>query len=204
MLKIGLTGGIASGKSSVAQLFKQLGTPVIEADLIARRLVEPGQALLSKLTAAFGPQILDEQGRLNRKRMRELIFADPQTKQRLEDLMHPAIYAQIEAELVAVAPAPYAVVDVPLLAESKADYRFDRIVVVDCPEELQRQRLIARDAIDEDLAERMIASQASREMRLRLADDVINNINSLELLAEAVKSLHNSYISLATVRIPSA
>lgn len=204
MLKVALTGGIASGKSTVVQLFKALQTPVVDADQIARQLVAVGQPLLEQLVAAFGSDILNADGSLNRQAMRQRIFSNNQQKRMLEQLMHPAIYAQIECELQQYTTAAYVLIDIPLLAENQAQKRFDRVLVVDCPVELQRQRLLQRDAISAELADQIIASQATREQRIALASEIIDNTATLEQLAQRVKSLHNFYLSLAPVRTPPA
>lgn len=204
MLKVALTGGIASGKSTVVNLFKALDVPIVDADAIARQLVAPQQALLSTLVKAFGSEILRADGSLDRSQMRQRIFADPEQKQRLEQIMHPAINVEMDRQLAELSSAEYVIVDIPLLAETQASRRFDRILVIDCPVSIQRQRLLMRDAITEQLAEQMINSQASREQRLALADDIINNTETLGQLAERVKSLHNFYLSLASVRTPPA
>ncbi len=203
MLKIGLTGGIGSGKSTVCRLFAEFGVPIVDADLIARQLVEPGQPALSIIAEAFGHEMLDQDGGLNRAKLRDVVFADADKKRELDGIMHPLVYAQI-AEDVRALSADYCVIAVPLLLESKNPYAVDRVLLVDCPVEAQIARVIARDKLTRQQVQAIIDSQMSRHERLGKADDVIDNIAGTEQLAEQVKRLHNSYILLATVRTQSA
>ncbi|WP_126453542.1 dephospho-CoA kinase [Sulfuriflexus mobilis] len=189
---IGLTGGIASGKSAVAAEFASLGAPVIDADLIARELVEPGMPALAKVCQRFGHSILLENGELDRAALREIIFDDAQARHDLEAILHPLIRQTIEQRLTTL-DACYCIVVIPLLAESGAWPILDRVLVVDCPEALQRQRLQQRDQVDEALAERILAAQASREERRARADDVIDNSGSREQLQSAVRQLDGQY-----------
>lgn len=199
MLRVALTGGIGCGKSTVCRLFTDWGAPIIDADVIARQLVEPGQAALQTIVDYFGRDILDEQGGLQRAALRARIFVHPEDKQVLESILHPLIYAEIEAR-VAVLQASYALIAVPLLVETGQISAFDRLLLVDCPESLQKQRVMSRDDVDEAQASAIIASQASREARLAVAHDVIDNSQALDHLAEQVKKLHNFYLFLATTR----
>ncbi len=203
MLRVGLTGGVGSGKSTVCALFANFGVPVVDADLIARQLVASGSEALAELVRTFGAEILSGDGSLNRARLRTLVFADAQQRQALDAIMHPRIYAAIEIA-VSQLQAGYCVIAIPLLVETRKMQTVDRVLVVDCPESMQLQRLIARDRIDVQQAEAMIASQVGRQQRLDVADDVIDNSNPLSQLAEQVKSLHNSYLLLATTRKSSA
>jgi len=203
MLKIGLTGGIGSGKSTVCRLFAEFGVPIVDADLISRQLVEPGQPALSIIAEAFGHEMLDQDGGLNRAKLRDVVFADADKKRELDGIMHPLVYAQI-AEDVRALSADYCVIAVPLLLESKNPYAVDRVLLVDCPVEAQIARVIARDKLTRQQVQAIIDSQMSRHERLGKADDVIDNIAGTEQLAEQVKRLHNSYILLATVRTQSA
>ncbi len=199
MLKVGLTGGIGSGKSTVCRLFADLGVPVVDADVIARQLVEPGQIALVKLTETFGSAILNSDGTLNRAGLRQKVFSDSDAKQRLDSIMHPLIYQKI-SDTVETLSHSYCIIAIPLLAETRKSDTVDRVLVVDCPLETQLKRVLARDPLSREQAEAIIATQATRQQRLALADDVIDNSNSPSRLAEQVKSLHNSYISLATTR----
>ncbi|BCX82667.1 dephospho-CoA kinase [Methylomarinovum caldicuralii] len=199
MLKIVLTGGIGSGKSTVARLFQRHGVPVIDTDEIARDLVRPGRPALGALVDAFGPRILTADGRLDRARLRELVFSDPAAKARLEAILHPRIFSELERRLQAL-KAPYVVIAIPLLVETGARGRVDRVLVVDCPEALQIERVRHRDGWDEALIRRILASQAGRLERLAVADDVIVNDRDLAHLARQVAELHRLYLRLSAER----
>ena len=195
---VGLTGGVASGKSEVTRRFEALGVAVVDADLAARAVVEPGQPALTHIAAHFGAGILRDDGTLDRRQLRERVFADAQARRDLEAITHPAIRARVKAQAQA-APGPYAVVAVPLLAEAgRAAYPWmARVLVVDAPESLQHDRLMRRDGVDEALAARMIAAQASRTVRLAIADDVILNDGDPAHLDTAVAALHARYLAAA-------
>jgi len=195
-LRIGLTGGIASGKSAVAGAFARLGVPIIDTDRLAREVVEPGRPALAAVVAEFGPEILGPDGRLDRRRLRALVFADAGRRRRLEAILHPAIRAAMAAEIAAVA-APYVVVAIPLLVESGQRSEFDRVLVVDCPPETQFARLVERDRETPEGARAILAAQAGREARLAAADDVLENTGSLADLDLAVRQLHERYLALA-------
>jgi dephospho-CoA kinase len=191
-LRIGLTGGIASGKSAVARLFAARGVPVIDTDQIARDVVEPGQPALAELVEAFGAAILRPDGHLDRRALREQVFADPSQRRRLEALLHPRILAELERRSAA-AGGPYQVLVIPLLVEGGRRTPLDRVLVVDCPEETQLARLRARDGETEAGARAMLAAQARRGDRLAAADDVIVNDGTLEQLEAAVAALDARY-----------
>ncbi len=197
-LRIGLTGGIASGKSAAADMFAQLGVTVIDTDIVAREVVAPGQPGLAEVTAAFGPDILHPDGSLNRAALRSLVFADPQAKHSLESILHPLIrvatIAQADASSVS---SPYQILVVPLLIETGFGEITDRILVVDCPPELQQQRVMARDNSSAEEALAVINSQAARKDRLAAADDIITNAGSLNELHAQVEQLHQNYLALA-------
>ncbi|MEO1750899.1 dephospho-CoA kinase [Thiofaba sp. EF100] len=202
MLVVGLTGGVASGKSTVASLFASDGVPVIDTDLIARELVTPGQPALAEIAARFGPDALSTDGTLNRPWLRQRIFADEAARKVLESILHPRIRAEVQRRLEALRlqtpPPAYALVVIPLLVETGAyDALLDRVLVVDLPEDLQLQRLMTRDGVEEPLARAMLAAQASREARLARADDVINNRGAPDDLMEQVERLHRLYAGLA-------
>lgn len=200
--RVGLTGGIASGKSAVASLFEARGVAVADADLAARDAVAPGSPGLAALVAAFGPGILGDDGRLDRRAMRERVFGDDGARRRLEAIVHPRVREALQAAAQA-APGPYVVVAIPLLAEGggRAAYPWlDRLLVVDVPVELQQARLTARDGVDDALADRMIAAQASRAQRLAIADDVLVNTAPLAALEQAVAELDTRYRALARLR----
>lgn len=203
MLKIGLTGGIGSGKSTVCHLFQELGVSIIDADIVARQLVEPGLPALIQLVEHFGRQILNADGSLNRATLRDLVFTDPDKKRQLEGILHPLVYSRIAAE-IAQLQGNYCIVAVPLLLETGQAHSVDRVLVVDCSVEAQLARVISRDKLGKDQVLAIIASQIPREQRLTLADDVIDNSATPLQLAEQVKRLHNSYNLLATARISSA
>lgn len=194
MLRVALTGGIASGKSSAAAAFRELGVPVIDSDRIAREVVEPGAPGLHALIGAFGRSILTDRGTLDRERLRRKIFSDRAAREQVNALLHPLIVERIEAELRELAGAPYAIVEIPLLAETGIGRDFDRVVVVDLPEDEQRRRLERRDGASPDEARAALAAQASREERLALADDVLDNSGSLEQLRTQVSELHARYL----------
>lgn len=197
---VALTGGIASGKSAVARRFEALGIAVHDADVAAREVVKPGSESLAAIVQAFGPGVLDEQGLLDRAAMRRRVFADDMARRQLEAITHPRVRAWLR-ERVAADPGPYCILAIPLLAENLAHYRWvDRILVVDAPESAQLERLVRRDGIDEALARRMIARQASREQRLALADDLIENGGEEAALDAAVAALHQRYLALARNR----
>lgn len=196
---VGLTGGIASGKSAVAEGFAALGVDVVDADVLAREVVAPGSEGLAELVSLFGEDILDAAGALDRRRMRERVFDDAAARTRLEAVIHPRVRRRLREEADA-ARAAYAMVAIPLLAEGGGRDAYpwlDRILVVDVPVEVQRARLTARDAIDGALARRMIEAQAPRPARLALADDVLVNTGSLADLAGPVAELDRRYRSLA-------
>jgi dephospho-CoA kinase len=196
MLKIGLTGGIASGKSAVAEMFAALGAAVVDTDLIAREVVAPGSRGLAAVRAAFGETVLASDGTLDRRRLRAVVFNDPELRARLEAILHPLIRTRT-AEQIAAARGPYALVVVPLLIETDFTELVDRILVVDCPRETQVQRVIERDGVDRSAAEAMLAAQTDRATRLTAADDVIDNGGSLELTRAQVAELHRRYSELA-------
>lgn len=200
--RVGLTGGIASGKSAVSSLFEARGVAVADADLAARDAVAPGSPGLAALVAAFGPAILGAGGRLDRRAMRERVFGDDEARRRLEAIVHPRVREALQAAAQA-APGPYVIVAIPLLAEGGGREAYpwlDRVLVVDVPVELQQARLTARDGIDGALADRMIAAQASRAQRLAIADDVLVNTTPLAALEQAVTELDTRYRALARLR----
>jgi dephospho-CoA kinase len=196
-LRIGLTGGIASGKSTVTQRFAELGVPVIDADVASRNVVEPGKPGLAHVVQRFGGGILDADGRLDRRALRNLIFQDSSLRQALDAILHPLIRADMERE-AAQATAPYVVMAIPLLVEGgSAGKRVDRVLVVDADETLQIQRLQARDGSSEQQARAILSSQATRAARLSHADDVLLNAGSVAELRQAVDRLHAQYLQLA-------
>lgn len=195
-LRIGLTGGIASGKSTVANFFADLGVAIIDTDLIARQVVEPGQPALAEIRAAFGDAVFGADGRLDRKALRAIVFADDDKRRQLESILHPRI-RKATARQAERAAGPYHIVVVPLLAESPMRSEMDRILVVDCAPEVQLDRLRRRDGESESRARKIIASQASRAERLEIADDVILNEGDLDETRRQVEALHRRYLSLS-------
>ena len=195
---IGLTGGVASGKSAVAARFQALGVTVADADVAAREAVAVGSAGLAEVVAAFGADVLGPDGALDRAAMRRRVFNDDAQRLKLEAIVHPLV-RQLVRQACETAPGPYAIAAIPLLAEAgrEAYPWLHRILVVDVPREVQLERLLARDGIDAALAERMIAVQATRRERLAIADDVIVNDGPLDALDGHVTALHHRYRSLA-------
>ena len=194
---VGLTGGIGSGKSAAAQLFEALGVTVIDTDAIAHALTGPGGAAMGQIRTAFGADYLTAQGALARARMRELVFADAAKKRQLEAILHPLIRVRTNA-LVEAVRSPYVILMVPLLVES-GDYRARcrRILVVDCPEELQLARVAARSGLGAEQVRAIMANQVTRAERLAAADDVIDNSGDLARLRTQVEALHARYLRLA-------
>jgi dephospho-CoA kinase len=195
-LRIGLTGGIASGKTTVAGYFADLGVPVIDTDVIAREVVAKGAPALTQIHDAFGDAVFSEDGSLDRPAMRELVFSDADKRLQLEGILHPKIREAAVAQAGAVT-APYMVIVVPLLVESPMQEFMDRILVVDCSEDVQLSRLKARDAENEEQAHRMIAAQASRNERLAIADDVVLNDADLDETRTKVEALHHKYLEIS-------
>jgi dephospho-CoA kinase len=198
-LLIALTGGIASGKSAVANIFAKLGVAVIDTDVIAREIVAPGCAALERITAEFGSEILDAEGKLDRSKMRERVFSNPADRQRLEAITHPAIRAEL-ARQSAGADGLYQVHVIPLLVEKGRANEYDRVLVVDCPEEDQVRRLMTRDRASEEQARQILSAQALRGDRLAVADDVIVNTGTLADLDAFVRTLHQNYLRIAEHR----
>jgi dephospho-CoA kinase len=196
-LTVGLTGGIGSGKSAAAQVFEELGATVIDTDAIAHTLTSPGGAAIAPIRAAFGADYVTPEGALSRARMRELVFADAAKKRLLESILHPMIRSQT-SELAQAARSPYVILMVPLLVESN-DYRqrCQRILVVDCPEELQLARVTARSGLAADQVRAIMANQVTRAARLAAADDLIDNSQDPAHLRRQVEALHARYLQLA-------
>ncbi|MDP2694080.1 MAG: dephospho-CoA kinase [Gallionella sp.] len=191
---IGLTGGIGSGKSTVATLFAEHGAGIIDTDAIAHQLTQAGGEAIAAIRAAFGDESLTDDGALNRARMRALIFSDAAAKQRLEHILHPLIFEQAKAQLPQLQAKPYILVIVPLLPESRTFRQMvQRVLVVDCDENTQIARVIGRSRMSEAEVRAIIARQTPRAERLQLADDVIRNDAGLDNLAVQVAALHERY-----------
>lgn len=200
MLRVALTGGIASGKSTVARLFAARDVPVIQLDDIARRVVEPGTDGLSRVIETFGSRFLDENDSLNRRLLREHVFGNREQRRQLESILHPLIQGFLEKELDNLpAETPYVIIEIPLLVESGSTDDYDRILVIDCAEDVQRERLSERDSIDAEQGGHALAAQASRAQRLAVADDVIDNSHAtLAELEHQVAELDSRYRELAS------
>lgn len=196
MLVVGLTGGIGSGKSTAAARFAALGAPVVDADGIARALVAPGLPAFDEVVAAFGADVLDADGALDRARLRRLVLADPERRRRLEAILHPRVRAEMRRRIGEI-DAPYCILAIPLLIESGQSDLFDRILVVDCPETLQRSRVAGRGWTAAEI-DAVIAAQATRERRLQAADDVIVNDGGLDVFERQVDALHHRYLALSS------
>ena len=194
-----LTGGIASGKTLVSDEFARLGVPVIDTDVIAHMLVEPGQTALKEIEHVFGAEIIDGSGRLRRSKLRSLIFSDPGKREALESILHPKI--RLEAgKAIAKVTSAYCILVIPLLAVRGAYPNVDRVLVVDVAPETQITRLMTRDNNDRKQAEKALASQVSRAQRLKIADDILDNSGSLTQARLEVEKLHKKYTQLATNR----
>lgn len=197
--RIGLTGGIASGKSIVSGMFADLGVPVIDTDVIAREVVNPGQPALEAIRKAFGAGVIAADGTLDRSAMRAIVFGDDEARRKLEGILHPRI-REVTIDKAATAGGVYQVIVVPLLVESSLREFVDRILVVDCDEDTQVARLLDRDAETEEQARSMLAAQSTRDERLAIADDVIENEGSIENTRKQVLALHRTYLREATAR----
>jgi dephospho-CoA kinase len=195
-LRIGLTGGIASGKSTVADLFAELGAAVIDTDVIAREVVAPGTPALNEIADEFGTGVIGADGALNRAALRSIVFSDHAARKRLEAITHPRIGEETRRQS-AYADGKYQLIVVPLLVNSALRGFVDRILVVDCEEDTQIRRLVARDGGSEAEARRILEAQASRTERLAIADDVIRNDGDVSELRQQVAALHEIYLTLA-------
>jgi dephospho-CoA kinase len=196
VFRVGLTGGIASGKSTAAKFFGALGVPILDSDQVAREVVEPGQPPLERLVERFGTSILTPDGHLDRPALRDIVFSDPKARADLEALTHPAIGAALEARS-ATAGGPYQVLVIPLLVEKHLGSQVDRVLVVDCDEALQIRRLRARDGSTPAQAQAILDAQVSRSTRLKAADDVITNEADMSAVNQQVAVLHARYLELA-------
>jgi dephospho-CoA kinase len=196
MLRIGLTGGIGSGKTTVADLFGRRGVPVIDSDDIARALAQPGQAPYDEIVRAFGADILDGKGRIDRPKLRKLVFTDTARRKQLEAILHPHIRSDIERQLRGLR-GPYCVIVVPLLIEAGFADLVDRILVVDCDEHQQVARVAARSGLADADVRRIMQAQLSRAERLKHADDTLVNSGNVAELEAATETLHHRYLNLA-------
>jgi len=200
MFSVGLTGGIASGKTTVSNLFEKLGVPVVDTDVISRNLLEPGELAFSQAVTHFGRDILLPDGAIDRARLRKIVFSDRKQKSWLETMLHPLIYQRSHDAVAGHSGADYVLLVVPLLFESNFQPLVDRILVVDCPAEQQIRRLMKRDGIDESLAQKMLAQQLGNSERVARAHDIIKNRDDSADLASQVAALHQSYLRLSANR----
>jgi dephospho-CoA kinase len=198
VFKVGLTGGIGCGKTTVSKLFTELNVPFIDADEIAHQLVEPGQPALLEIGNIFGNEILNADNTLNRHHLRELVFSNTLQKQKLEDILHPLIFVAIQ-ELIDQLDSTYCIISIPLLFETRMTHFVDRILVIDCPDEIQMERVKRRDGLTDARIRSIINSQVAREFRIAHADDVIDTTETSTRLAEHVKKLHNLYLSISAL-----
>jgi dephospho-CoA kinase len=196
MLRIGLTGGIGSGKSTVCRLFADLGVPVIDTDRIAHAIVAPGKQALGLLAEAFGPDILDGEGALDRAVLRERVFRDEAMRERLEAILHPLIRKQLHSRLETL-DAPYVIIAIPLLLEKGWQSEVDRILVVDADEAAQIERTMRRDGVSSELVQRIMQAQVSRTERVEAAGDIIYNNGRKDALKARVDELHQRYLRMA-------
>lgn len=196
MLKIGLTGGIASGKSAASDCFSVRGIPVIDADIVARDVVKAGTPAIEEIEAAFGKRFIHPDGNLDRRLVRSLIFSDPRKRQELEAILHPRIKEAMLSQLARVS-APYCILAIPLLIEADQRDLVDRVLVIDAPRAIQIKRLMQRDQISQDEAEAILNTQLDRDVRVKFADDLIVNDGSRTDLDAAIEKLHQKYLSLA-------
>jgi dephospho-CoA kinase len=196
VITIVLTGGIASGKTAVSDHFATMGVPVIDTDKIAREIVEPGQPALDAIADILGKNFLLPDGGLDRSKLRAAIFSDSSLKSRLEAILHPAIVEEV-SERINLLDTPYCILVIPLFVESSSYKWVDHVLVVDVPEEVQLERVMARDCISREQARTILRAQASRQDRLAVADDVINNDGSISDLQAQVDELHRKYLGLA-------
>jgi len=199
MLTVALTGGIGSGKTQVSDYFASLGVPVIDTDIISRQLVEPGQPALDKITESFGHQLLFASGQLDRAALREIIFNDATARKKLEDILHPAIREKVQHQLQALS-FPYVIIVIPLYVETGQFLKTDRILVVDCPQEIQKKRVLARDNVSMEQLGKILEAQATRAQRLAVADDILVNDADIETLQHKVRQLHEQYLHTSLIK----
>ncbi len=199
MLRVALSGGIASGKTTVSNAFEKLGVPVVDADLLARTAVEPGSTGLARIVSRFGDSILNKDNNLDRAALRKIVFNDSKARADLEEIVHPEIRRLTETALEKHQKdgASYAIVVVPLLVETGQSQRYDHVIIVDVKRDTQLHRLQQRDGGSEAAAEKILASQATREQRLAIADDTVDNEGSIESIITQVSALHTKLLTLA-------
>ncbi|MBI3186230.1 MAG: dephospho-CoA kinase [Gammaproteobacteria bacterium] len=196
MFTVALTGGIGSGKSVVADLFAKMGVPIIDTDIIARDLVQPGKPALADIKQSFGRDVIKKNGELDRVKLARLTFSSTRLRKQLEDILHPRIHAEIRLKLQKL-ESPYAIIVIPLLVETGQVAAYNRVLVVDCDESTQMSRVIQRDRRSEDQIRAIMEVQAKRPDRLSWADDIIENNGTLQDLEQKVAQLHQAYLKMA-------
>ena len=194
---IALTGGIGSGKSVVASLFEELNVPIIDSDKISKNITLPSGICFNKIVSEFGEKILTKEGKIDRNKLRKIVFNDDKDRNKLENILHPIIFKKINSE-ISLINHPYSIVIIPLLVETKSNRQFDRVLLVDTPEKLQLQRIIKRDKLSPKLLKKIINTQATREERLKYADDIIVNDSKIINLNNYIKVLHEKYLMLSS------
>ena len=196
LLKIGLTGGIGSGKTTVCNYFREIGVPVIDADIITRQLLLPDKPALIEVQKIVGNNFINNRNELDRKALRKKLFEDPQTREKIESILHPLVFDKINHEINTIT-YPYTIISIPLLIETNSMNKYDRILVIDLPENLQIERVCKRDKIDKSEVLRIIQVQTSRAERLKIADDIIYNDKDKASLIKQIKELHSFYLEQA-------
>lgn len=198
MLKIGLTGGIASGKSTVCNIFAELGIPVIDADAISHQLVKKGKPALIYIKEIFGDEVFNKNGELDRNQMRNIIFNDQKSRKQLETILHPLIYNEIEKQISKLTN-PYCIICIPLLLETRSENKVDRILVIDIPEYIQVKRAVLRDNCNIPDIQKIMSAQVSRKERLKAADDIIVNDGDMIDLRNKIHELNDKYTRLSAI-----
>jgi len=198
-LTIALTGGIGSGKSIVASLFEELNVPVIDSDKISKNITLPTGACFHNIVNEFGEKILTKEGKIDRKRLRKIVFENNEDRIKLENILHPIIFKNINSE-ISLINYPYSIIVIPLLIETKSTHQFDRVLLIDIPENLQLERVAKRDKIPPEFLKKIIRAQATREERLKYADDIIINDSEIINLDNSVRVLHKKYLELSSER----
>jgi len=198
MFSVGLTGGIAAGKTTISNLFSELGVPVVDTDIISRKLLEPGELAYDRVCTRFGDSIKGSNDEIDRVKLRKIVFTNPDEKTWLENMLHPLIYRRSHDAILEHMQANYVLVVIPLLFETNFQTLVDRILVVDCPPEVQLERLLKRDHIDETLALEMLSQQLSNSARLARAHDIVDNSENAADLVSQVEALHQLYLQLSS------
>ena len=196
VLTIALTGGIGSGKTSIASIFKSLGVPIIDSDTISKEIILPGKPCFKDIVNEFGEEILTNKGTIDRYKLRDIIFNNDKARIKLENIIHPVVFKNIDTE-ISLINYPYCLVIIPLLIETKSTERFDRILVIDALESLQFERIVKRDDISPILIKKIIKTQAKRKERLRYANDIIVNNDTIMNLNKSINTLHKKYLGLS-------